>query len=50
MVATSPLALTLVLSKTDADYSYKIDWHGIVQEAVTAGDLSTGKFPVIAIE
>lgn len=47
---SSTLFLDKVLSKTDADYSYKIDWLGISQEAVTAGDLATGKYPTIAIE
>ena len=47
---SSTLFNPYVLSKTDADYTYKIDWHGISQEAVTAGDLTTGKYPVMAIE
>lgn len=47
---SSSLFQPRVLSKTDADYSYKIDWHGITQEAVTAWDLTSSKFPKIAIE
>lgn len=46
---TSTLFEPRVLSKTDADFSYKIDWHGIAQEAVVAADLTTGDFPKIAI-
>ncbi len=47
---TSSTLFTNVLSKTDADFTYKIDWLGISQEAVTAGDLATGKYPTIALE
>jgi hypothetical protein len=47
---SSTLFSSRVLSKTDADFSYKIDWHGISQEAVTAGGLATGKYPTIALE
>jgi hypothetical protein len=47
---SSALFLDKVLSKTDADFTYKIDWHGISQEAVTAGNLATGKYPIIAVE
>jgi hypothetical protein len=47
---SSTLFSDKVLSKTDADFTYKIDWLGISQEAVTAGDLATGKYPTIALE
>jgi hypothetical protein len=47
---SSTLFSDRVLSKTDADFTYKIDWLGISQEAVTAGDLATGKYPTIALE
>ena len=39
-----------VLSKTDANFSYKIDWFGISQEAVTEVDIAAGKYPTISIE
>lgn len=44
---SSTLFSDIVLSKTDADFTYKIDWLGISQEAVTASDLATGKIPSI---
>jgi hypothetical protein len=47
---SSTLFSDKVLSKTDADFAYKLDWLGISQEAVTAGDLTTGKYPTIALE
>lgn len=46
---SSTLFATRLLSKTDADLSYKIDWFGITQEAVTTWDLTAGKYPVIAL-
>lgn len=46
---TSTLFQPRVLSETDADFTYKTDWHGITQDAVTIAELTTGKFPRIVI-
>lgn len=42
--SSSSLFYDVVLSKTSATYSYKIDWHGITSETKTVG-----QFPKIAI-
>ena len=39
-----------VLSLTNALYAYKTDWLWISQESVSSAQLSTSKFPILAIE
>ena len=47
---SSTLVNNYVLSKTDADYTYKIDWHGFVQDTVTDANLATGVLPTVAVD